>query len=363
MDQEPVITRASAADSQGLRDLFAICYGSESDRYPGPQEWQWRYANALQPSTIWIAKSDQQIVAQRPVVIKWVTVGGEHHRAAHFMDVMTHPDFRRRGLFTRLLSQATRELTEQEVSLCYSFPNEESFPGYSRTSDWTHLISPLLWVKPLRSDALLRQRLPNAHLRRAARLLTEPAVFLATRPRRRQQRAANRPERISRFDERFDQFCRAMGSEYDVMMRRDARHLNRRYFERPSVSYVVYASLSVAGQINGYIVLRRRSMFGMQLGIIVEMLAGRSDLQAARNLVAQAVDDLVAEDVDAIACVTPNHLPICPALRMEGFLRVPEWLAPRRFPVMVRPRPGLAIAERLTDPCSWFLSWGDNDAV
>ncbi len=43
-------------------------------------------------STIWLAKWRQRLVAQRPTVIKTVKIGQEYHAAAHFMDVMTHPD-------------------------------------------------------------------------------------------------------------------------------------------------------------------------------------------------------------------------------------------------------------------------------
>jgi len=364
VDQELVITHASEVDSRDLQDLFAICYGRDSDRSPGPEEWQWRYRNGIQPSTIWVAKSGERIVAQRPVVLKWVTIGGEHYRAAHFMDVMTHPDFRRKGLFTRLLSEATRETVEQDIVLCYSFPNEESLTGYERKSDWTHLASLPLWVKPLRSEALLRQRVANAHVRRAASALLQPVASLSARPwRRRHERGTSRLERIRRFDERFDRFCQAVATEYDVMMRRDSQHLNWRFIDRPSVSYVVWASISAGGTINGYVVARSRDMFGMQLGLIVEVMIRGGDLQAGRNLVARSVEDLTGAGADAIACVTPDHLPICQALRMEGFLPVPEWIAPRKFPFMVRPKAGSAVGEHLSDLRNWYLSWGDNDAV
>jgi GNAT superfamily N-acetyltransferase len=362
VDQQFVITHASDADVRGLRELFAICYGGDSDRNPGPEEWEWRYRHDLQPSTIWIAKQGEQIVAQRPVVLKWVTVGNKHYRAAHFMDVMTHPDFRRRGLFTRLLSEATVATLEQGVALCYSFPNEESYPGYARKSDWTLLSSPPLWIKPLKTESLLRLRAGNPSLRRAADLLLRPAVSLATRTRRRAGPVA-KLERIDKFDERFDQFCHAMAGQFEVMMRRDGRFLNWRYLERPSVSYVVYASTAAGDTVSGYVVARSRRMFGMHLGIIVELMVGRTDVEVGRALVGKVVDDLAHADADAIASVTPDHLPASDVLRREGFLRVPGRLAPRGFPFMVHPTPGAPAGQRLMDMRNWYLSWGDNDAV
>ena len=86
-----------------VNELFDAVYGADSDKFPSWAELNWRYRNDLFKSVIWVAKSNnEQIVAMRPTVIKSVRIGGEKLTAVHFMDAMTHPDFRRQGLFTRL---------------------------------------------------------------------------------------------------------------------------------------------------------------------------------------------------------------------------------------------------------------------
>ena len=167
--------------------------------------------------------------------------------------------------------------------------------------------------------------------------------------------------RLAAFDERFDALWDRASSDYEAILRRDSRHLNWRYCLRPSVEYSVYAIGEAV--VRGYVVVRTRSMFGMNLGMIVELLVADRDEGAARVLLGSGVQHLLDSGAEAVACVIPDHPPYGSALRSEGFWRVPEALLPRRFPFMVRLRSNEEPFTNVLDPQRWYLSWGDNDAV
>jgi hypothetical protein len=104
-------------------------------------------------------------------------------------------------------------------------------------------------------------------------------------------------------------------------------------------------------------------MFGMKLGLIVELLVVDQEEGAARSLLRRGTQHLLERGAEAIACVIPDRAPYGSALRREGFLRIPDQLLPRQFHFMVRPRPDDPGLISALNPESWYLSWGDNDAV
>ena len=362
MSPDFTIKECQPGDKEQVRELYAACYGRDSDRYPSPAEWNWRYHNGLYKSTIWLAKWGNQVAAQRAAVVKTVKIGQEYHPAAHFMDVMTHPDYRRRGLFTRLVRRTTAAVTEQGAAIGYSFPNESSFPGFVAKTDWPHVGSLSLFMKPVNAEALLGERVGNPALRNGLAFLLRPGLALACRESRHGRAAGVSVRRLVSFDQRFDAFWEQVANDYEVILRRDSRHLNWRYVQRPSVEYAVYAA-EEGDRIAGFIVVRTRRMFGMNLGLIVELLTLNRDQRVAQALVAQSARHLVGVGADAITCVMFDHQPYSQALRREGFLRVPEKLLPRRFYFVARANQDDPNLRKVLDRRNWFLTWGDNDAI
>jgi len=360
--EECQIEECQPGDVEKVRALFASCYGRSSDRYPSSAEWDWRYRSGVYDSTIWLAKWRQRLVAQRPTVIKTVKIGQEYHAAAHFMDVMTHPEFRYRGLFTRLLRWATAAVTEQGAVICYSFPNENSYPGYVKKTDWAPVDGLSLFIKPVRAEPILRERVRSQPLRNVLALLLQPGLALVTREGRRAGVAGVSVRRLASFDQRFDAFWDQVAEEYEVIIRRDSQHLNWRYVHRPSIEYAIYVAEKGEG-IQGFIVVRTRQMFGMNLGMIIELLVSNGNQAVARALVARGVQHLLDVGAEAVACVLPDHLSYRQALRQEGFVRVPEALMPRRFYFMVRVNQDDQTLKKALDRRNWYLAWGDNDAV
>jgi len=360
-NQQFVIDAFEGEDVGCILELFAACYGGDRDKVPSRAEWEWRYRGGLYGSTVWTATHGERLAAQRPAVVKAVKIGQQQYPAAHFMDVMTHPAFRYQGLFTRLVRLATERVMERGAAICYSFPNEESFPGYLKKTDWVSLDILSLFVKPLRLEPLLRTRVDKRWMREALSSALQPAVALASRVGAMRPAAPGPIWRLAAFDERFDALWERASSDYEVILRRDSHHLNWRYCQRPSVEYAVYAVGSP--DVRGYVVLRTRRMFGMKLGMIVELMVADRDEGVARVLVDHGVQHLLECGAEAVACVVPDRPPFGSALRRQGFLRVPRALLPRRFHFLVRVRSAEQHFSSALDPQEWYLSWGDNDAV
>ena len=363
MSNEFSVAEYQPEDWNQVRDLFAAVYGKDSHKYPTQADWNWRYHNGLFKSTVWLARwHDSQVVAMRPTVTRVVKTGEGYSAATHFMDVMTHPDFRRRGLFTHLVRWATDVATEQGAAICYSFPNEASLPAYAKKTDWTYVGSLSLFIRPVSAKALLRERVKSPVLLNVLALLLQPGLALACKPNSRGRAEGASVQQMPSFDGRFDAFWEEAANDYEVIFRRDSRYLNWRYIRRPGVQYVIYA-VEGGERILGFIVGRTWRMYGVNFGLIVDLLTLNQDQGVAQVLVAKIAHHLAGSGADAIGCVMFDHQPYCQALRREGFIRVPNRLLPRRFFFMARVNQDDPSLRKALDRRNWFLTLGDNDAV
>jgi hypothetical protein len=77
-------------------------------------------------------------------------------KAVKPVDTVTHPDHRRRGIFTELTRAALEEARREGVDLLFNTPNENSMPGYLKMG-WAHVAELPLYAKPLRPTGLLKR--------------------------------------------------------------------------------------------------------------------------------------------------------------------------------------------------------------
>jgi GNAT acetyltransferase-like protein len=65
-------------------------------------------------------------------------INGEEILAAQSADTMTHPDHRKKGLFTTLATRTYSLAREQKIQFIFGFPNQNSLPGFIRLN-WKFL--------------------------------------------------------------------------------------------------------------------------------------------------------------------------------------------------------------------------------
>ena len=363
MSDRFTIAEYESRDWPQVQALLATVYGRDSHKLHTEAEWSWRYHNGVFKSRIWLAKDqDGRVVALRPTVTRTVKIGDRYARAVHFMDVMTHPDYRRRGLFTQLMHKATDMAIRQGPGICYSFPNEDSFPGYTKKTDWHHIGSFSVFMRPVNARALLQERGGSQWLRQALAPLLQLGLSLICRPRRPDHVAELCVQQLESFPQRFEDFWERAATEYEVVLRRDRQYLDWRYIQRPSATYTIHAA-EQGEEIMGFIVGRSWHVHGTNCGLIVDLLTCDQDQNIAQALIARAVQDFALNGASAVVCLMFDHQTYCQALRREGFIRVPEKLLPRRFRFMARVNQDDPAMRQALSIRNWYLAAGDNDAV
>lgn len=94
--------------------------------------FRWKHIdNPFGRSIALVAEEDNRIVGLR-TFMRWnlFTPDGETLRCIRAVDTATHPEYQRRGIFSRLTEEAVEIAKDDDVDLIFNTPNEKSKPGY-----------------------------------------------------------------------------------------------------------------------------------------------------------------------------------------------------------------------------------------
>src|SRR5262245_58563248 len=143
---EPTLRPMVPADLPKLRQLFESSFGHRRDEAYD----QWRYLRTPDgPAPTVVAVEDSRFAGSYTVSPTVLEIGGERVRGAQSLDTMTHPDFRGRGLFTKLALACFERLAADGYEVLYGFPNPMSFPGFVRRLNWDHVTDVPYWARPI----------------------------------------------------------------------------------------------------------------------------------------------------------------------------------------------------------------------
>lgn len=101
--------------------------------------WQY-FETPAGPARLYGIKDPQgKLIAFYAAVAQRIRMGSRRVAARMIQDVMTHPDYRGRGLLHQLAEECCRDI-EESGEVGYTFPNEKSANSFRRTG-WTELCS------------------------------------------------------------------------------------------------------------------------------------------------------------------------------------------------------------------------------
>lgn len=123
-------------DLPQILNLLDIGLGSSSAKLRTKIFWQWKHVK--QPfgeSIVYVAEADGQIVGLR-TFMRWAFSNLDDHGDKHIwqavraVDTVTHPSYRRLGIFRKLNEVALKAAQEAGVDLIFNTPNAQSGAGY-----------------------------------------------------------------------------------------------------------------------------------------------------------------------------------------------------------------------------------------
>lgn len=211
-----------AEDCDAILELFSLSFGRTLPRVV----WEWRYLKGPDTPVVKLMLDGDTLFGHYAVTRMPFMVSGKESRSALSMTTMTHPDYRGKGVFTKL-ARATYETCQEEgVLAIYGFPNKNSEKGFFERLDW------------IRSPSL------NEWILTTLEAPSQPEGVEACEPV---------------FDESYDVFWRKLESRFLAVVPRTRSYLEWRITDCPPEYLSGHYRLFEArdnGALRGYLILK-----------------------------------------------------------------------------------------------------------
>lgn len=304
---------------------FRAKFGTNIFRSTSKEYYEWKlFRNPYQKGKIYLERKDGKVIGSTTITPKRISIGGEERLAAEIGDTFTHPDHRRKGVFSRGVDACTRFAISQGITIIYGTPNSESLAGYQKKLGYP----PCPFVKLKYLTKHRRILLPAGKfigkvvLRRKSR---PPNLFLLAMLKQRFSHSAfprlnvsarQRLFDISRVHKFTDEIDGVWGSSrYLFFNIRDKTYLNWRYFSNPD-KYQVLAAKRVDDYL-GYAVTKLSR--NRKIGTICDFMTYDDRLDVFDILIQEAEKMLVRAGVHWIQTFSVEGSPYYQALIGQGY--------------------------------------------
>jgi len=270
-------------------------------------------------------------------------------------DVMTDPDWRKRGIFSRLDREAMGETARLGWPLVFGLPNRRS----------AHIFLELGWesIGTLRPWTLVLDASPGGRELRARegrlRGLFAPLAARRARAARRRLGDAGRgleARALERFPAEVEALSRRIERRFAFMVRRDAAWLDWRFLRAPSRLHRAIGLFERSGDLAGYALVQVPRP-GERLGYLVDVLAPSEEALAAA--LAAGLDALEREGAALVQATAIDGSWWRGVLARSAFQPSRPASALSVILHLHQPRHALAAAAR--PAAGWYFTDGDRD--
>lgn len=305
-------------DEKQILELFSLTFGG---RQMPLSYWRWRFRDNPSGQGVIKLSWDYGLLAAHYAVTRVsMSIDGCDRLAGLTGTVMTHPTYRGRGLFSKLARRTYMHMMEIGMALVWGFPNTVSHRGFTCDLGWQDIYEVPAFRLKIESGK------------------TTPTI------------SPSKICELSEADERFNQFWERIRNDYDIIVRRDRKYINWRYFSNPIEKYRLIAYVENE-QIRGFAVFKRYQD-EMQ---VVDLLIGKEDIEVGESL----MQFIIAEALDATAQSVSLWLnvthPFHHALEKMGFR--PEGPVTYLGGLVLNPK----FDGSLYDFRRWYFTMGDSD--
>lgn len=349
------LREASESDRDAIIALRKIVFTVEDPEKQQPSFWWWEFmAGPEGKARMFVAEDDGMIVGHYAIVPQTFEFAGESVKGSIVVDLMTHPDYRRQGIFNKIAQFSFAKVSD-EIDFASAYPiRKESMAGFLSIG-WVEQLKIPVLVRPLAWPALAQRfRLPFGQV---LRLLAAPWRLIR---RIASAKLCDGEEVRILGVESCAQLAEVAAeglSQKTVYRARTEQYFRWRYFESPVWKYQI-TGLFRDEKLRSYVVTRHAKLLDTSCLAIVD-LGCLADADRELDIL---LNGMIAEGISAGLAVAGSMITrgnrYFRALRRAGF-----YPGPHRFSLILYSTHA-AFRQRLLDPkIAWFLTWGDTDGV
>jgi GNAT superfamily N-acetyltransferase len=340
------------ADRGALEDFYRAVYG---ETWPQNTRLGWYADQPLADAGASLAVTGKTIAAAQPYFDLPLQTPWGSARSTLLLDVATHPQHRRQGLFRRVVAAARAAAFERGASLVMSTPNETAFRGFQTMPEWQELCSLDCLFMPMgagkKANGAGALSLGARAVFAGASMFWEKARTKHTRP--------DLPQYV--IDAPWtpgpdaDSLWKEASDNHDIVIPRDLAFLRWRF----DGDYRLFLARAPQGPV-GYAAARVVSRSGLRLGILLDCILAHNTLSAL-PLLAAVVAWLREQGVSASIAYFVRHSAAWQIMRNAGFFRLAKPIIPRKYPVCVSVHSEHPHGAELLNASRWHMSLADSD--
>jgi len=275
--------------------------------------WQWKHSlNPFGRSIALVAMhKDGQIIGLRTFMPWRFQAGGRIINAVRAVDTVTHPDYRRYGVFTSLTRQAVEKVKNSGIDLIFNTPNETVLPGYLKLG-WSLVSRIHPQIKILNYPRFI-MGIARSRVKRVPSTLPPPAGFF-----RREQLS------IGEFlgqENILEKLLRSHEQRRDNRLHTQSTpdYLRWRYSQHPFIKYeIIYRQ--DRGELSGCAIFRPNGRLGMREIVLSELILSRTNQDVASGMIKDMIKHIKA---DYIVAYFPERSFEREMLHKNGFRNLP----------------------------------------
>jgi len=318
--------------------------------------WKWRYEeNPARKHYSHVAVFEDRVVAHCGGTPVEFQIGGKRVPGVQLADLMSDPEHRVEGAFTRAYLSTWLSSGEEGVRVAFGFGNptgaefalkRSKLPTWPTVPRRDRIVNAAPFVRRFSKYSLISKALafPANSLIRMVNSIGSP-----------RETDMGSVEEITAFDASFDELWEAVAADIPNTIVRTGAHLDWRYSRHPIHRYKSFAFFD-GGKLRGYIVLRVLEGKGIRRGLIMDLISETERPKVWNSLLVRGIDYLLQEKVDLMTCWMFSHMPHCRTLKKLRFFDRPSDLS-----IVVRDFSREYDQTYLNDDKNNFVTMGDSD--
>lgn len=319
--------------------------------------WDWEFQdNYAGSSDIFLAVDGEKVVGHYAVCPSNIIVDSEIKRGSIVVDVMTHPDYRFQGMFTKIGKYSLEEAGKDGIDFSYGFPIRKSvMPGHLNVG-WKVAFKLPVYVYPVNFAEIVRKFLPFKPAAAVLGFLPQMLYLLVGGIRSvLGKRYVIEEDCCFRDTAELRKFIEKTSSQHRIMQYRDYSFLNWRYNLNKYRKYKVFFAYDNNHSMLGYIVLRKAIIYGLECVTIIDMQA----LQikgSIINALLRCADRYAKECKAALVGCMINKNRYKRQLLFNLYIK-----SPYIFKFIVHKNRDMDYEEKILKTENWFVTWADTD--
>ena len=351
-NQTWTIRDGNEKDLEKILSLRETVFGEMEKDKLDPKFWKWEFLEGPDGKAfIYIVEDGGRVIGHFADIPRRFSVDGKIVLGTISVDLMVHPDHRRKGLFSEMGRFAAQRVKKEEGLFMASFPiRPETIAGFHKIG-WQVVTELPVLVYPLRFGSIVNRYIHFSALSQLIGGFARVAYLLFFGGGKEEGNGIDVNE-VTELDDRFNHFWEKASSLYPVVGVRNQTFLEWRYLHHPTRTYTIYRAMK-GKEMGGYIVLRKVDLLEFNSAVIVDLLAVGEDFLKA--LVKRGIEYSRSQTADLLGCMLPRGHAYHRMLRDLGFLP-----SRKKFLLMVYRHSQKEVS---LAPERWYVNWGDTDVI